>query len=218
MLGQRAAQPVLGILDSKFGGAPYAEEADLRWEGFRFLGQLHFARIQDLPPELPRHGLFALDLKNRGPFSQAFRVRWYPAPSEARARSFPLPRSVGPWEARMSFESGWSLPGGRAWDAPLLAEDAELQEHWSDWDPDGFLMDELGAGVHRLGGHRSAVLDEQEDPLPPSGHTPYMQLWRINYDNPAGFHWGTNWVYVLIHPEDLAAGRLERAVVTSANA
>ncbi|MCY1032053.1 hypothetical protein OV207_11340 [Corallococcus sp. BB11-1] len=46
----------------------------------------------------------------------------------------------------------------------------------------------------------------------------YVRTERVNYDHPAGFHWGTNWVYALIHPEDLAAGRLERAVVTTANA
>ncbi|MBE4749498.1 DUF1963 domain-containing protein [Corallococcus sp. ZKHCc1 1396] len=219
-MGQRAATPVLGVLDSKFGGTPYVEEANLAWKGFRFLGQLHFARIQDLAPDLPRHGLFALDHEVRGPFSERFRVRWYPDPSEARARSIPLPWTVGRWEARMSFAPGWSLPGGNAWESPLPKEDMELLSHWTDWEPEGFLEDQLEPGVHRLGGHRSAGLDEHEAPPPPAGQAPasYVQLWRINSDNPAGFHWGTNWVYVLIHPEDLAAGRLERAVVTIANA
>lgn len=216
MLGRRPAQPVLGLLDSKFGGTPYVEEADLPWKGFRFLGQLHFARIPDLPPELPRHGLFALDMKVSGPVSQAFRVRWYPEPSEARARSFPLPQGVGRWEARMSFTQGESLPGGNAWEAPLRDEDAELQARWNDWAPEGFLEDERGKGPHRLGGHRSAGLDEHEDLIPPS--VPSAQLWRIHFDNAAGFHWGTHWLYVLIHPEDLAAGWLERSVVTIANA
>ncbi|WP_434346822.1 hypothetical protein ACN6A1_36860 [Myxococcus virescens] len=41
---------------------------------------------------------------------------------------------------------------------------------------------------------------------------------RIDFDNASGFHWGTNQGYVLIHPEDLAANQLERAVVTWANA
>jgi hypothetical protein len=43
-------------------------------------------------------------------------------------------------------------------------------------------------------------------------------LWRITFDNTAGFHWGSNWVYVIIHPDDLLAGRLDQAVVTGANA
>ncbi|WAM26464.1 hypothetical protein [Myxococcus sp. NMCA1] len=44
------------------------------------------------------------------------------------------------------------------------------------------------------------------------------QLWRVTFDNTSGFHWGTNQAYVLLHHEDLAANRLERAVVTWANA
>ncbi|RKH29138.1 DUF1963 domain-containing protein [Corallococcus praedator] len=163
-------------------------------------------------------GCSALARKDWWTASQAFRIRWYPDPSEARSRSFPLPPCVGRWEARMSFASGWSLPGGNTWEAPLRDEDAELQARWNDWAPEGFLEDQQGTGLHRLGGHRSGGLDEEDASRPPSGHAPDVQLWRINYDNPAGFHWGTNWVYVLIHPEDLAAGRLERAVVTSANA
>ncbi|WP_275902275.1 hypothetical protein [Myxococcus vastator] len=41
---------------------------------------------------------------------------------------------------------------------------------------------------------------------------------RIDFDNASGFQWGTNWPYALIHPEDLAENRLERAVVAWANA
>jgi hypothetical protein len=40
----------------------------------------------------------------------------------------------------------------------------------------------------------------------------------VDYDHQAGFAWGTNWLYVVIHRDDLARGALENAVVTGANA
>ena len=42
-------------------------------------------------------------------------------------------------------------------------------------------------------------------------------LWRITFDNVADFGWGTNWVYVIVHRDDLAEDRLDRALVTGAN-
>lgn len=219
-LGLRAASPVLPVLDSKFGGAPYVEEAGLTWEGYSFLGQINFAQIEDPAPELPRRGLLALDVGpvNRGFTSEAFRVRWYPEPSEQRARSEAVPHCVGAWETRMLFSPGWSLPGGRAWHAPLPADDDELWEEWNDWSPEGF---HEADGQHRLLGHRSAGLDEHYGFTPPPGRghaiEAYEMLWSLTFDNPAGFHWGSNCLYVLIHEEDLAEGCLERAVVTGAN-
>lgn len=220
LLGHRPAAPLLPILDSKFGGVPYVEEANLPWEGFRFLGQINLAQIEDPPPLLHRHGLFALDVGTEGLSSGAFRVRWYPAPSEQHSRSSALPRCVGRWETRMRFSPGWSLPGGEAWNAPLPADDDELLRAWNGWRPEGFLEDEQHP-AHRLLGHRSAGLDEPYGFEPPPGHGgaigDYEMLWRITFDNPSGFHWGSNWLYVLVHHEDLVAGRLDRAVVTGAN-
>lgn len=46
----------------------------------------------------------------------------------------------------------------------------------------------------------------------------YRLVWRISYDNPAGFAWGTNWLYAILHQDDLRAGAFERTVVISANA
>jgi hypothetical protein len=44
-----------------------------------------------------------------------------------------------------------------------------------------------------------------------------VQLLRLTFDHPAGFGWGSNCVYVLIHEADLAENRLDRAFVTRAN-
>ncbi|AEI63714.1 DUF1963 domain-containing protein [Corallococcus macrosporus] len=224
LMGHRAARPVLSALDSKFGGIPYVEEADLTWDGFHFLGQLNFAQLGDTPATVPRHGLFALDRDLRAPDGSphSFRVRWYPEPTEARARPVSPPPCVGRWETRMRFSAGWSLPGGDAWEAPLSSSDAQLRDTWNDWTPAGYLEDEQSPGLHRVSGHRSAGLDEPSAFVPPHGRgrdlQEYTQLLRVAFDSASGFHWGTSWAYVLIHPEDLARNQLERAVVAWANA
>ena len=219
--GLRAARPVLSVLDSKFGGVPYVEEAALSWGGHRFLGQVRFDEIAEPPPGLPSRGLFALDLSMSHFGAPAFRVRWYPDPSEAKARPLAPPRSVGRWETRLRFTSGLSLPGGSAWAAPLPSDDEELHEAWMEWTPEGYLEDEWGAesSCHRLMGHPSGGL-EDFGPVPGLGDSPeaYVMLWRIDLDRVAGFDWGTNWVYAVVHRDDLAANRLERAVVVTANA
>lgn len=75
--------------------------------------------------------------------------------------------------------------------------------------------------LHRLFGHLSEALEEhygfEAPPGRPSSIEHYEQVWRITHDPAADFHWGTNWVYVLIHKEDLRDGRLDKAVVTGAN-
>jgi hypothetical protein len=220
LLGRGAAKPVLSTLDSKFGGVPYVEEADLAWERFSFLGQLNFAQLEDPAPRWPRRGLFALDFGAPDFKPGAFRVRWYAEPSEERSRVGARPPCVGAWETRMVFSPGWSLPGGKAWHTPLPADDEELWERWNDWEPKGFLEDERNA-YHRLFGHRSGGLDEHTGFEPPPGHgnalDEYELLWRLTFDNSAGFAWGSNLVYVLLHEADLAENRLDRAVVTTAN-
>ena len=55
-------------------------------------------------------------------------------------------------------------------------------------------------------------------PLEGSLFREYELLWRIDADHPAGFAWGTNWIYVVIHRDDLTHGALENAIVTGANA
>lgn len=123
----------------------------------------------------------------------------------------------------MRFSAGWSLPRGDAWEAPLSSTgDTQLRDTWNDWAPSGYLEDERSPGIHRVSGHRSGGLDEPSSFVPPPGRDrdlrAYAQLLRLDFDNASGFHWGTNGAYVLLHPEDLAANRLERAVVAWANA
>jgi hypothetical protein len=218
LLGRSSSPPTLGKLESKFGGMPYYEEPDLEWSGHAFLGQMNFADIAQPPPGSPRKGIFALDSADKGPLS--FRTRWYPDPREAAAQEGPLPPSLGPWEARLRFKPGWSLPPSKPWTQFVPDNDDAIWDAWNDWEPAGYLEDERDLG-HRILGHPSSGLDEHYGFEPPPGRAPtiedYEMLWRITYDNTAGFAWGTNWVYVIIHRDDLAAARLERAVVTAAN-
>jgi hypothetical protein len=220
VLGLPTSDPVLGRCASKFGGFPYWEERDLSWDGFAFLGQVNFADIFDPPPECPKSGLLAVDLCATF-FTTSFRVRWYPQPRDGAAHLGDQPNCVGRWETRLCFREGWSLPGGDAWHAPLPAGDRELWQVWNDWSPPGYLDDEREL-CHRLFGHRSGALDDHYGFEPPANRSEsieeYAMVWRITFDNPAGFHWGTNWVYVIIHRDDLALGRFDRCVVTGANA
>lgn len=75
LFGMRAAEPVLGPLESKFGGVPYCEEEE-PWDRHRFLGQIDLARATALlpagAPEL--RGLLRLDF---GGELWKWRVRWF---------------------------------------------------------------------------------------------------------------------------------------------
>jgi Domain of unknown function (DUF1963) len=214
------SQPVLGRLDSKFGGIPYWEEPDLVWKGFQFLGQVNFAEIQDAPPEAPRKGLLALD-KAPLMWDTALRVRWYPDPRQSAARPAEPGACVAKWETRLCFRAGWSLPEGDAWEAPLPDKDSDLRGPWQEWEPPGYREDSHDRS-HRLFGYKSAGLDEDYGFEPRPGRSDsiadYEMIWRITYDNTADFGWGSNWMYVIIHRDDLSAGRLDQAVDTGANA
>ena len=218
LLRRPTSAPSLEVLRSKFGGLPYFEEPDLVWKEFGFLGQVNFGEIDDRPSDAPSEGILAVD---RAPVKTgSFRVRWYPHPTEAAAQRVGLPICVGRWETRLRFRPGWSLPGGNAWHSVLPQGNEELWDAWNDWSAEGYLDDERNE-CHRILGHRSAGLDEHYGFEPPPGGSDsvedYEMLWRITFDNPAGFAWGTNWVCIIVHREDLPAGRLERAVSTGAN-
>jgi hypothetical protein len=214
------SQPVLGRLDSKFGGIPYWEEPALEWRGFSFLGQVNFAELRNPPPETPREGILAVDLLPTM-WDTAFRVRCYPHPRQSAAREGEPCACVAKWETRLCFREGWSLPEGDAWEAPLPDRDWDLREPWQEWTPSGYCEDSDDR-CHRLFGHRSGALDEHYgfEPRPGRGDaiSEYEMIWRITLDNTAGFSWGSNCVYVIIHRDDLIAGRFEQALVTGANA
>ncbi|WP_240360261.1 DUF1963 domain-containing protein [Pyxidicoccus caerfyrddinensis] len=219
MLSLRVAAPRLPLLSSKLGGMSYATADLAPRRGQRFLGQLHLAELPQCIPELPRQGLLAIDLGPEGSFS--FHSRWYPRPSEAAAVTPEDVRAVGQYEAALQFRRGDSLPRGEEWTALLQGSNPELLDSWNAWEPEGFFLDERDS-CHRLGGHRSLDLDAVSRFTPPPGGPTdvgaYEQLLRLTFDNAAGFAWGTNWVYLLIHQDDLREERLDRVGFAIANA
>lgn len=74
---------------------------------------------------------------------------------------------------------------------------------------------------HRKLGHKSSGIDEHYGFEPPPGCSgdiaDYECLLRVTFDNESGFQWGTNWLYLIVPRNDLAAGQLGRSVVTGAN-
>ena len=98
-----------------------------------------------------------------------------------------------------------------------VGSDDELQNYLIELEIDG-----VDIADHRLFGHTDEVLNEHYGLKPVSGRSndirDYALVWRIDADHPAGFHWGTNWLYVVIHKDDLARGAFEHAIVTGANA
>ena len=70
-------------------------------------------------------------------------------------------------------------------------------------------------------GHRAAGLDDHRTFEAPEGRSDdireYEMLLRLDFDTAADLSWGTNALYVVIHRDDLAAGQLDRAVVTVAS-
>jgi hypothetical protein len=225
LLGKQVAEPKLPVLQSKFGGVPYVTAADLPlMKDRRFLLQINLAEVASLPQPLPRQGLFCVDMPASGRYFRWFAVRFYTEPSEALAVLPPTPiRCVGKYEAAMRFMPGMSYDADE-WDTVFPDEDGDFQEAWAECNGEvdtmiGDARPSRGA-LHCLSGHRG-VRDADTDLRPPDGYPPnqrdYEQLLRLDCDNGAGFAWGSNVVYIYIHRDDLAAGRLGRAFDTPAN-
>ena len=222
LLGRVEPSFLLQPTASKFGGLPYVEKADEHLDG-RFVGQINFAEVTDalrssgaaIPADMPTKGLLALDLLN--PFWTG-RVRWYADPRPDK--SVPPARTewVAKYEAKPTFRGSWSLRGLEFFDG--IDDDHELWEFMNNLDLPG--IDEDAHSGHKLFGHANEVLNEHYGFTPVPGRSDsirdYRLVWRINFDNAAGFAWGTNWLYVIIHKDDLAAGALEKALLTGANA
>ena len=111
-------------------------------------------------------------------------------------------------------------------EAVFSDQDDELKDAWFECHDEidhivGGHPDPEADESHRLGGHRTWML-EHGIFRPPDGYSKdlkeYELLLRLDLDNQAGFDWGSNVAYILIHREDLAAGRLERAFDNPANA
>jgi hypothetical protein len=219
MFGARDGAPVLGPLESKFGGLPYCEQPE-DWKDRRFLGQIDLARATSvLPPTAPRlAGLLRLDLPRDAAVTEALRVKWFRAPSANSA----VPASaepVGRWEAQLEFTLSWTLPEGNALEALWPLRERPWYEY-TRFFPEGYNEDGSDE-FHRLLGNKSGGLDEPYGFTAPPGCgqniAAYECLLRLTFDNAAGFGWGTNWIYLLVPAEDLARGDLSRIVVTGAN-
>jgi Domain of unknown function (DUF1963) len=220
LFGAQGSAPLLGPLESKFGGTPYCESGE-SWSGYQFLGQLDLERATAVLPEGARRlkGLLRLDLRTTRPsLHEALRVRWYPAPALERAVAAEV-ESTGAWEARLEFALGWTLPDGAALEALWPLREPRWYEY-DRFDPEGYNGDASDA-FHRLLGHKCAGLDDPYDFTPPPGCSAqladYESLLRLTFDNAAGFAWGTNWLYLLVQRSDLERGDLGRVLVTGAN-
>jgi hypothetical protein len=95
--------------------------------------------------------------------------------------------------------------------------DAELEEIWFD------AQEHVGAGrdSHQLGGWPHAGLYDHYGFEAPPGKTDAIDEWEmllsLDFDNEAGFSWGSNYVYFLVDPTSLAAADLGEVIVTAAN-
>lgn len=223
LLGGQPSLPQLSVVASKFGGVPYSERG--REPGnVLFLGQINFAEVSaeldagrfPKPAHMPAKGILALDLADG--MSNAC-VRWYPEPDVvSHVNPGPVPSS-GKYEAAIAFAGGWSLKG-LDWYTAVPQGDGELWEALIDFDRgevDGHHHDRH----HKLFGHTDEILNEFFDvERARRGSRPedYVQVWRITFDNEAGFSWGTNWLYVLLHRDHLATGDFAKAIVMVANA
>ena len=224
LLGRPVPEPLLLPTASKFGGVPYVEHA-LDLKGAKFIGQINFAEVSRAlaeqefprPKGMPESGVLSVDLPQG--FDSGARVRWYPDACEARAVRPTDLATVARYEAAMQFFGSWSMRGLEWFDA-VPEDDGELWDFMNDLEVAG--VDEDGHGGHKLLGHPNEALNEHYGLGPADGRSAnirdYSLLWRIDYDNAAGFSWGTNWLYVVIHADDLEKGALQNAFITGANA
>lgn len=201
LFGGRAAEPVLGVAESKFGGIPYCDP-DESWDDNKFLMQIDLARATAvLPPHAPKlEGLLRIDIGPRD------RVRWFREVDPSRVVSA-RPQCVAAYEARLRFALGWTIPEGDELDQlwPLT------EPCWYEYErffPSGY-NDDGENEYHRMMGFRSTGLEGD------IGNR--EQLLRICADDPADFHWGTNWLYVLVPRDELRVRDLQRATLCIAN-
>ena len=208
--------PILGPLDSKFGGSPYAEEDQVR-PGRRFFGQLNF----DAMPETHLRGLLRIDRLDKPTPAAPLGVvtQWYPATPPQPERPYQV--SACKWEASIRAEWGWSRPDDQRW-FDLFPDHDDVWDMWNEWIPEGFL--EIGEGHQLLGyapAHGWPPKPVQEVATPTLAPTEdWRLLLRLDADPNAGFDWGRKrkGLYLFVPARDLANGDLRRVTVTSAKA
>jgi hypothetical protein len=222
LLGKPCATPQLPVLASKFGGRPYVTASDLPWPEIKgFLVQINLAELPHLA-EMPPRGLLAVDLLSSFKDPWAYAIRFYADPREEAAEDPGRVRCVGNYEARLQFTPGLSYPQGDVWESAVGIQDAGVRELWDEWQfevghPPRVRTEEW----HRILGHPAEGFRELYGFRPPAGRPDsidaYEMLVRLQWDNAADFGWGSNTAYLAIHREDLKEGRLDRAVLCSAN-
>lgn len=222
LLRRPRPSPVLPATASKFGGLPYFENA-AELAGACFLGQVNFADATralteqgfPIPVGMPERGLLAVDIFSNG---LGGRTRWYPSPRSRPATTLEID-AVAKYETAINFEGSWSLRGLDWFDA-VPDQDYELWEYLNDLEIAGVDVD--AHGEHKLFGHANEALNDHYGLASMPGRSnsirDYALIWRIDYDNPAGFSWGSNVLYVVIHRDDLARGAFENAILIGANA
>jgi len=125
---------------SKFGGQPHTAESDLSWKGYKFLGQVNFAEIEESRDGLPTEGVLGIDVSTNA-WRTDFRIRWDPlGDRRATASSHGKSLSYSRREAEICFEPAWSLPRGRAWEQ-VVPDAGDVRDAWNDWSPAGFFLD-----------------------------------------------------------------------------
>jgi hypothetical protein len=106
------------------------------------------------------------------------------------------------------------------WFDAVPDSDDELWEYMNDLEIPG--VDVEAHGRHELFGHAHDALNEHYGFEPPPGRSSsirdYVLLWRIDHDDAAGFSWGTNRLYVILHVDDLRVSAFQHAIVVGANA
>lgn len=189
-------------------------------DAHRFVGQINFAEAHEalsrasfpIPDGMPHSGLMVVYMTVIG----TGKVYWYRTPGDSKAVPTPM-ECVGKYEARLGFRGSWSLEG-LDWYAHVPEHDEELWDYLNNLEIPDVDIDYR----HRLFGHTSEALNDHYGLTPVAGRSDsirdYALIWRIDCDPPAGISWGTNWLYVLIHRDDLASGAFENAIVTGANA
>lgn len=217
LLGGHPAPPVLGVTDTKFGGVPYAEGPE-DWSNHDYLGQLNFADVSVVVAGVPSRGLLRIDLLTSADFDEPLRLRWFPEPDAAKAKSGGWnPESLRKWEAKLHLEPGWSLPDADVWSAvPEASLPDPARKLWTEWTPTGFDLEKARACHRILGWPGRAIRGEAPEsswPVPgtPDGAETEQVFLRLRGDAAAGIPWGSMAVYIVLPTAALQAGDWSRA-------
>jgi hypothetical protein len=221
LFGASPGRPVLSRTASKFGGSPYFEqESDIPSTGgqpHRFLFQLNFAdigtRFDSALNRLPQGGILTCFLAELDYAAGPLQFRWYPEANENRAAEAGMGIPSCPkYETRIEFRPCWFPAWDDDWKRIVGRDDPEIDEAILDWTDRFYRRNECEG--HAIQCWPSWALREQ---LGADQASASEVLLRFEYDNEAGFAWGSNTVYAVISDSDLEAGRLDRTRSAIAN-